>query len=312
MRIITYSTPAKVILSGEHAVVYGKPALVCGINLRLKFSLWEQDRKVEDKNIILISQIVKKYLKKAKIDFIDKKFNYQVESQIPIGQGLGSSAAFSVATAASFLKFYSGKDFAKDEINQVAYQIEKHFHQNPSGADNTTSCFGGLIYFRKEFDFLKNINILDFKLPKNLTDKLFLIDSGKAEEKTAEMVMIVKENYQKNSAFFDEVFCDIEKVTKTMVLAIKNQDIDLFAKCILDNEILLEILGVVSKKTKNLLKQLERFGIGKITGAGGKNKGSGFLLFLAKKEDALVKFLQKEKINFLKLSLDNKGVYEQS
>ena len=308
MKIITYSAPAKVILSGEHAVVYGRPALVCSINLRLKFSLWEKEEKIEDKNIILISQIVKKYLKETGIDFIDKKFNYQIESQIPVGQGLGSSAAFSVVTAAAFLKFYSSKNFSKNEINQVAYEIEKYFHQNPSGADNTTSCFGGLIYFRKEFDFLKNITILDFKLPKNLTDKLFLIDSGKAEEKTSEMVMMVKKNYQENPNFFNQVFFDIEKVTKTMVLAIKNQDIDLFAKCILDNEIFLEILGVVSKKTKNLLKRLEKFGIGKITGAGGKNKGSGFLLFLAKKKDALIKFLQKEKINYFKFQPDWEGL----
>jgi len=96
-----------------------------------------------------------------------------------------------------------------------------------------------------------------------------------------------------------------------MVLAIKEENKALFQEAILDNEIFLEIIGVVSSKTKKLLQKLSSFGVGKITGAGGKSKGSGFILFFAQKEKELISFLEKEKINFLKFAFDDKGVYEQ-
>ena len=161
---ISYSASAKVILSGEHAVVYGKPALVSAINLRLKFYLWEESIKINDKNILFISDKVKGYLRNIKINFVDRLFNFKIESKIPIGRGLGSSAALSVASVASFLEFYTGRQFDKKIINELAFAIEKHFHSNPSGADNTASCFGGLILYQKQ----KSLKNLDYKIPKNI------------------------------------------------------------------------------------------------------------------------------------------------
>jgi len=169
--------------------------------------------------------------------------------------------------------------------------------------------FWGLIYYRKEFEFLKNTSFLNFKIPKNFS--LYLIDSERPKEKTKEMVKAVFEKYKKNPSFFENVFFDIEKTTKKMVLAIKEENKALFQEAILDNEIFLEIIGVVSSKTKKLLQKLSSFGVGKITGAGGKSRGSGFILFFAQKEKELISFLEKEKINFLKFAFDDKGVYEQ-
>jgi len=313
--IITFSAPAKVILSGEHSVVYGHPALVASIDKRLYFSLSEKyffNKKEDEKSkeiVKLIEKTVVSYLEKNKIAYHQKKYSFKIESEIPVGCGLGSSAAFSVAATACFLKFLTNKYFPKEEINKLAYQIETYFHQNPSGVDNTASCFGGLIYYRKEFEFLKNTSFLNFKIPKNFS--LYLIDSGRPKEKTKEMVKAVFEKYKKNPSFFENVFFDIEKTTKKMVLAIKEENKALFQEAILDNEIFLEILGVVSSKTKKLLQKLSSFGVGKITGAGGKSNGSGFILFFAQKEKELISFLQKQKINFLKFAFDDKGVYEQ-
>jgi len=316
-KITSFSAPAKVILSGEHSVVYGRPALVGAINKRLNFSLSENQffNNKEDKSVRKIVALIEKnvvdYLKEREIPYQKKRYFFKIDSEIPIGFGLGSSAALSVAATACFLKFFTGKDFSKEEINHLAYQIETYFHQNPSGVDNTASCFGGLIYYRKEFEFLKNIAFLNFKIPKNFP--LFLIDSKKPKEKTKEMVQMVYKKYQKNNnSLLESIFSDMEKVTKKMVLAIKEKNKFLFQQSLLDNEIFLEILGVVSSKTKKFLQRLSSFGVGKITGAGGKEEGSGFILFFAEKEKQLIDFLKKEKINFFKLSLDNKGVYEQS
>jgi len=310
---ISYSAPAKVILSGEHAVVYGKPALVSAINLRLKFSLTNFVRSLlrqdfggqackdgkADKETSFISQKVKDYLKNQKIIFSDRPFNFKIESEVPIGRGLGSSAALSVASVAAFLEFYSGKQFAKEIVNDLAFQIEKHFHKNPSGVDNSASCFGGMILYQKKIS-LKN---LDYKIPKIIEEKLFLIDSGKPKETTGEMVESVKSVESVN-----DILNKIELETKNIEVAIKNQDINLFKDCLVNNERLLEELGVVSEKTKELLFSLHKFGVGKVTGAGGRETNSGFILFFAENKKRLNDYLINNKINYCQFIPDYQGL----
>lgn len=305
---IAYTAPAKVILSGEHAVVYGKHALVATINLRLKFSLWEENKDISEKNILFISKKVKKYLKDQKIVFLDKPFNFKNDSEIPIGRGLGSSAALSVAVVAAFLDFYTGRQFEKNIVNNLAYQIEKHFHKNPSGVDNSASCFGGMIFYRKKNKLLKNIIKLDFNIPKLIENKLILIDSGKPKESTAEMVSSVGKFYNKIPKTVNFIINEIEKTTKNMKISIKKEDSGLFKKCLLDNEKLLEELGVVSEKTKKFFEDLSGFGTGKITGAGGHKTDSGFILFFAEDKEKLEEYLKRKKINYYHLTQDNQGL----
>lgn len=311
---ISYSAPAKVILSGEHAVVYGKPALVSAINLRLKFSLTILERSrlrqgfggqacqdgKTDKEICFINQNVKDYLKIQKINFVDKPFSFEIDSEIPVGRGLGSSAALSVASVAAFLEFYTGLQFKKEIVNNLAFQIEKHFHKNPSGVDNSASCFGGLILYKK-LTYLKK---LDYKISKKINDSLLLIDTGKPVETTGEMVEYVSTKKVEN------ILDKIEKQTNKILEAIKKENINLFKEGLVHNEKLLEELGVVSEKTKKLLKDLSKFGVGKITGAGGRKKGSGFILFCSIDIDneELIEYLDKRKINFYKFIPDSQGL----
>ena len=164
---ISYSAPAKVILSGEHGVVYGKPALVVAINLRLRCSAMISTTKLTHELTLFISKTVESYLQKKRIPFKNKYIALKFQSDIPSNRGLGSSAALSVAAAAAYLHVSTGHSMDRETINNVAYHIEKRFHANPSGVDVSASCFGGLIFYRKEFEFLKTISPLNFKLPKN-------------------------------------------------------------------------------------------------------------------------------------------------
>ncbi len=305
--MISYQAPGKVILSGEHAVVYGKPALVSAIDKKLTFRLF-QDKKIKDESLDFIAQTVKKFLAKKQVKFFDRPYSFEVQSEIPIGRGLGSSAALSVAAVAAFLEFYSGKKFEREMINNLAYEVEKKFHQNPSGVDNTVSCFGGLIFYRKEFEFLKNISLLNFKIPKKIEENLFLIDGGQTKESTREMVERVKEKYNKKQTLIEELLARIEKTTKKMTVSLVKEDANLFSQMIMENEIYLEILGIVSKKTKKLLEKLQSFGVGKITGAGGIKEGSGFILFFSFNKKGLIDFLEKNKIDFFAFKQNFEGV----
>jgi mevalonate kinase len=304
---ISYSAPAKVILSGEHAVVYGKPALVSAINLRLKFTILErslQDSKL-NKEINYISYEVKKYLANQKIKFEDKPFSYEIKSEIPVGRGLGSSAALSVASVASFLEFYTGRKFDKKIINNLAFEIEKYFHSNPSGVDNSASCFGGLILYQKKFSLEK----LNYRVSKNIEKNLLLIDSGKPEETTGEMVKSVESvESVKSVESVRSVIDRIEIETNNILNSIEKENVDQFRNSVVANEKLLEDLGVVSDETIKLLNDLSKFGVGKVTGAGGKKTGSGFILFYTNNKEKLIDYLNDKKIKYYKFMPDSQGL----
>ena len=310
--MITYSAPGKIILSGEHAVVYGKPALVSAINLRLKFSVFKAKEKTEDKVINFISKEVIKYLKLNKITYEEKNFDYKIESQIPIGRGMGSSAALSTAGAACFLEFYTGRIFSTKEINNIGFNIERYFHAHSSGVDVAVTCFGGLIYYRKEFDFLRNIFSLDFILPAQIENHLFLIDTGKPSETTGDMVMRVRKLYKKNKRLMTGFLNKCEETTKNIVLSIKENNTDILTQSIAENEKLLEAVGVVSAKAKKILKELKTIGVGKITGGGGKKTTSGFIIFYNENFSYLKKYCQQNNLNLYSFKQSKKGLKKEN
>ncbi len=308
--VISYSAPGKLILSGEHAVVYGKPALICALDMRLRFTLKHTQRSWGiNKQTRVIVERTHEFLRRRKIAFDPAAaFATSIHSDIPAGRNLGSSAALSVAASAAFLHFYTSREPAKDMINALAYELEKHFHGKPSGADNSTSCFGGLVYYRKEFEFLKNISALSMKIPQNILDHLLIINSGKSAESTAEMVAMVGKRYNENSSRMEAAMSDIERATKKMTLAIAGENPHMFVEAIEQNQRQLETLGVVSPTTIQLLQSLDTHGVGKVTGGGGATRGSGNILFFAQDPDKTKSHLQSQNISFLPLHQDHKGV----
>lgn len=312
MTVIKYSSPGKVILSGEHSVVYGKPALASSINLKLHFSIQDDKKRPENlpKGLDLVERIVVEYLSKNGFEIALRGFNYKIDSDIPISEGFGSSAAFSVATTAAFLEFYSGRKFEKVVINQLAYEAEKMFHENPSGIDNSVSCFGGLVYFRKETEFLKTIHSLDFYLPEKWKNSLFMVFSGSRRETTAELVASVKQLYLKDPENYLKIFNQIEDCTKEVLVSCKTQDFDLFKKGVNRNQELLEKLGVIGKIGIEKVRELQNFGSVKMTGAGGVLEGSGYLLVVCdpEKKDSLISYLNQYKIKFYPLIPDSRGL----
>lgn len=310
--MISYRAPAKIILSGEHSVVYTKPALVTAINLYLTVRLQESEKVTCDplikEAVEYIQTIVLSFLKKEKAPFSEKPFVCTIGSDIPEGRGMGSSAAFCVALVASLLHWYTGHEWGKETINNLAYKSEKFFHGMPSGVDVSASCMGGLIFYRKEFEFLKYISALNFKIPHNIQERLVLIDSGKPEETTAEMVSLVGKGYNRNPQDMDQTLARIEKVTKRMVISIVKEDSRLFTDCLKENQEELVNLGIVSEQTHTLIDQLRPFGVGKVTGAGGMKKGSGMVLYFVEKQEEFKHFCSQENITYIPFKQNYSGV----
>lgn len=308
-RKVKVSAPGKIILSGEHSVVYGKPEIITAIDLRLRVAA--RELKNTAKSLIFSSQEPVDLLKFAvkKVFKIlgkspKKGLEIGVDSEIPVGSGLGSSAALAVATTAALFKYF-GQTFDKEKINEIAYEIEKKQHGTPSGGDNTIVTYGGFLWFRKEAEGVK----LFHQLKPKRSVKLLLIDTGKPKETTGEMVRLVKDFSQKYPKKAKNIFQNIEEVTRCflkLLIAEKNYSLRDLLK---ENERLLESLGVVSGQTKEIIRKIEDLGGGaKISGAGGKKAGSGIVLAYHQRPEVLLNFAQKENLSLFKVKLREEGV----
>ncbi|OGM09464.1 mevalonate kinase [Candidatus Woesebacteria bacterium RBG_13_34_9] len=300
------SASGKIILSGEHAVVYGFPALVTAINCRAKVFLEENNNGISvypSFARIFILAGLKRIEKILKTEF--RGFNLYIDSKIPVGSGMGSSAAIAVCLSAAILHY---KKFPLDleRINELAYEMEKINHGKPSGVDNAVSTYGGFLWFRKESEKFK---IFSKVVPEKKLPKLLIVDSGKPEETTRDMVFLVSEKYKRHPKKVEKIFLRIEDITKAFLQYILNEKKLVLRELIKENERLLEELGVVSDSTKALIKEIEKLGgAAKISGAGGRKTNSGVVITYHQNNDVLLDFAKKKNLKVFPVRLGMKGV----
>jgi len=270
------SAPGKVILFGEHFVVYGLKAILGSIDRRVTVT----SMKTDDNNIVVKSSLgqvsmpssgsydqVKvafrpfTYIAKKMID----KFQYNegleviIESDIPSGVGLGSSSACCVAAAGSISGLF-GK-LTREEIVDLAIESERTIFSDASGADSTVSTFGGVIEYDKEAGFKKIESRSDFHL---------VIVNSKETHTTSKVVSKVKRFKEENKQIFSTL-CDNElKLIETVHNALKNNDLTVLGKCMSENQKYLEQIGVSNEKLQSMIKVAKETCYGaKLTGAGG-------------------------------------------
>lgn len=275
---ITFSAPSKVHLLGEHAVVYGKPALLTTVDLRVTVTVIPSlTRNLKTKNNDIkkiIEPIVKRRFKLKSIP----PYTLSINTKAPIGSGLGSSAAISASYIAALLSFLKIK-WDLNLINDLTYEAEKVFHGNPSGADNSTIVFGGLIWFRKESPELKIIQQVPFAIPKKLSRNFILINTGKPKQTTKDMVIMVKKLYDKKPKVVNKFLADQEKLVRELLIALKEGEEKEVVRIIKQGERHLESIGVCSPTAKKIIRQIEiSGGTAKICGGGGSDGPTGVLL----------------------------------
>ena len=306
--MITVSVPGKIHLMGEHAVVYGKPALLSAINKRMCVSI----EKAKKMNIVTTEssacityalEKVKKYLKLEALP----PMHISIDSDIPAGFHLGSSAATAVGVVAASLYFLK-KQWDLTQINAIAYEVEKKQHGNPSGGDNTTVTFGGLLWFRKELEFLKSMQQLDITIPSSL-NHFFLINTGRPKETTGEMVTYVRSKVAAHPSQYKKIFDENEEQTKRIVTAIKEGNEKNFIDGIKRGEKTLEQVGVVSTRVIPVIRAIEQTGgAAKILGGGGRTDGVGFLLCYHKNIKTAENLNARHNYGIQKIQLGEEGI----
>ncbi len=272
------SAPGKVILFGEHFVVYGTKAILCAIDKRITAtSQFLDERKIRIKSKLgdaeldlnmpfkpdqISNKFMKPFLHIAKEAL--QKFNENkgieitLESDILAGVGLGSSSAACVATAASVTGLFSKK--SKEEILRKAIESERTIFEDVSGADSSISTFGGLISYSKDgYEKINSKN--DFSL---------IIANSNQIHNTKEVVLKVKDFKNRNETWFSEMCEQENKLVNDALSAIKENDLNKLGSLMLKNQEMLEKINVSTRKLDLLVKEAIKTSYGaKITGAGG-------------------------------------------
>ena len=324
MRHSVASAPGKVILFGEHSVVYGEPAIAVAINLRAYVRIEELDGNytmIEAPHYSISKKIPFEFLSKQTFpDFsriesvlepiyvciketirrfgkLPKPFKVRVDSKIPPGAGLGSSAAVNVATAAA-LSDFMGYDVDLREINSIAYEAEKVVHGSPSGIDNTIATFGGAIYYKKP-------EMKKFEVRSELP--LIVGDTG-VERRTRDLVEKVRKLYDRNKEIVSHIFSIMGEISEKAYDYMMEGEVDALGTLMNLNHGLLVSLGVSNIHLDKLVHTaLESGALGaKLTGAG----GGGCMVALVKNErmEEVVSSMRKLGYSVYSTKLSKEGV----
>jgi mevalonate kinase len=277
------SAPAKVILFGEHFVVYKNPAIVAAINKRIQVHAQANDTsriniksgdnsvsvpatnnnvlvKVRDNSLSFLYPILTcvKHVLSEK-DNPKLGINLDIDSQVPYGEGLGSSAASCVATVAALYSLFSDRD--RKQIYETAKIIERNIHMNSSGVDCYVSTYGGIVNYEPDKGF-RNI-----RSKKNFT---LLIGTSGIKHSTGEVVSQVKRFKEKNSTLFKDLSSKAHLICKrAMNSMLEGNEVEL-GNLLTENHKLLYALGVSHPMIEKLIERcLNNGAIGaKLTGAG--------------------------------------------
>ena len=304
-------SPGKIILFGEHFVVYDNRAILGAID---KYATVTSEKTNTD-NILISSSLGQTSIQKDEDEYkIEKKFrpffyiakqlisknnfdkgiNIKIESDIPIGAGLGSSSACCVAAAASISNLFNNTD--EKEILELAIQAEKTIFPNSSGADCTVSVYGGIIEYQRERGFSKINTESEFN---------FLIINSEQVHATDKVVERVKKFKEKNEDVFSELCSEEERLITKALDSMKNNNLEMIGKCMAQNQIFLEQIGVSNDELLLIIKEIEKITFGaKITGAG----DGGCIIALTQKDNDLSEYVNTTKYQTHQVSIQKIGM----
>jgi len=303
------SAPAKIILFGEHFVVHGTDAILAAIDKRVTVTTTFTENKTTKINSELgtIEVPFSSSHEEVKSEFrpfvylANKIINSHqdvngleitINSDIPIGVGLGSSSACCVAATASIFGLF--KELSSEEILKISIEAEKTIFPDTSGADCTVCTYGGMI----EYPSVEKIG--------NTFDLNLLIANSMIPHNTKNSVEKVNKFKENDEERFSQL-CDLEtKLIDEVITAMKNNDATTFGLKMSENQKYLEEIQISNDTLRNMISCLKEISLGtKITGAG----DGGCIIALVKDEnmDKVPALLPKDKECF-SAKIDTKGV----
>lgn len=329
--------PGKLILSGEHAVVYGKPALAMAVNRYVIATATSQllpfisfdlsdlayerclsvsalehlKQRIKEKykrflqGEFKIRDVLQKPIELAQFAFslffetlninLTQGMKICVQSDIPIGCGMGSSAA-TVLSVIQVIAHHLHLELTPDFVFRLGLEAENMQHGYSSGLDLRVSLQGGCVY-------VKEGEIISRAVPRL---PMYLINTGLPRTRTGECVAAVAYHFKKTT-----IGEDFAAVTNAMDSALQEKNIAEVMRTVAENHRLLIRIGVVPQTVQRFLAELQTMGgVGKICGAGAiSGEAAGVVLALTDNYPALKELCARFHYEILPVMPETRGVH---
>jgi len=287
-KTVRTSAPGKLMLFGEHSVVFGHPCIVTAVDRRLSITVEENgeevfvldapdlglraySKKVSDlgnknlpKEVSFIETCYKLFLKK----YPQKKtIHVYSKNEFKSSYGLGSSSASTVAFAKALSEFYE-VPMTNDELFDLCYATVLEVQGVASGFDIAAGIWGGTLYYiTPHGKFIKHKTVE----PINIENLPFIVGYTGIKADTATLVRMVQSLHSENKTVVNKIFTDITLVVEQAKKTLQQQDWPHLGLLMDENQALLRRLQVSSIELENLIAASKSAGAmgAKLSGAGG-------------------------------------------
>src|SRR5437667_10484342 len=312
--------PGKIILAGEHFVVLGAPAVAMAINLYSEVQVTPKNSSgvdvdadiplrflagknrnsgVPDPRQLLRPLQLAAEATLKQVGAEDRGLRMSVECEIPVAAGLGSSASTTVAIISAVARS-RGIELSKKKIFELAFVPENFLHGKPSGVDQATCIYGGMILFNRPSS-AKTVRV-------EKEPVILVCDTG-IHHATRTLVGGVVKKSQKEKKDFRNYLVMVREISDGVAEALRDGDDEELGNLMYQNHELLRKIGVSHPKLDHLVGVAKRAGAlgAKLTGAG----GGGCVIVLSPSKvarDRIARVLRREGGTPYKISMDTDGV----